>query len=138
MTDNSKELDKIVASLVARADRAMDEEAENYDAILGESIEALQKAVAEKNTEEAIVIAYSIKGAAGTMGWPLASQAAGFLRHVLEEEEKVSKLQDTISVHLHTLDLIYKNKMKGDEPEGVELIKNLYNLLLAYHINPGM
>ena len=131
-----KDFDKLVAKLIAKAEAALNKEAENYDAVLEESIETLKQAMEDSNYKNAIRIAYSIKGAAGSLGWPLVSTAAGYLRHVLEEKEKVAKIEETIAVHNHTLELLYKNKMKGDHPEGIKLIKNLHNLLIKYNITP--
>lgn len=132
-----KDFDKIVTRLIAKADAALKKEAVNYDAILGESLATLKKALASNNMKDAIRISYSIKGAAGTLGWPLVSTAAGYLRHVLEENEKVEKLNETIAVHVSTLEILYKNKMKGEHEEGIKLIKNLYNLLIKYNISPA-
>lgn len=131
-----KDFDALVARLVAKADASLNKEAENYDAVLGESLDALKLALADKNFSSAVKIAYSIKGAAGTLGWPLVSTSAGYLRHVLDEQDKIEKLDETIAVHVHTLDLLYKNQMKGDHPEGIKLIKNLYALLVKYNITP--
>ena len=139
MADNkrNKDFDAIVSRLIAKADTAMETVAEGYDDVLEESIAALKQALGDNNTKDAIKIAYGIKGAAGSLGWPLVSTAAGYLRHVLEERDKVEKIEETIAVHVHTLELLFKNQMKGDHPEGIQLIKNLFSLLEKYNITPS-
>lgn len=133
---NDIEFENLVLRLIAKAESALNKEAENYDAILEESLSTLKVALDDKNIKDSIRIAYSIKGSAGSLGWPLVSTAAGYLRHVLAEEEKVSKFDETVAVHMSTLELLYKNKMKGENPEGIKLIKNLFNLLVSYDITP--
>lgn len=129
--------DEVVTKLIAKAEAALSKEADNYEAVLAECLNALRQALDEKNNSDAIRIVYSIKGVAGTLGWPLVSTAAGYFRHVLEEQGKIKKIDETISVHMHTLELLFKNQMKGEHPEGIKLIKNLHNLLLKHNINPS-
>lgn len=131
-----EKFEEMVSLLIAKADRALEKEADGYDEILEESLKTLRVALDAGNTKDSIRISYSIKGVAGSLGWPLVSTAAGYLRHVLAEEEKVTKFDETIAVHILTLDLLYKNKMKGEHPEGIKLIKHLYNLLVNYNITP--
>lgn len=135
-SNKSKDFEALVSELIARADAALVKEAENYDVVLAESIAALKQALSDDNYKDASRIAYSIKGAAGSLGWPLASTAAGYLRHVLDETHKVDKIDESIAVHVNTLELLYKNQMKDDHPEGIKLIKNLYNLLVKFDITP--
>jgi len=128
--------------LVRRAESAIEKEAENYDEVLEVNLRELRACADTGNYKEASKLAYSIKGAAGSMGWPLISTAAGFLRHVfdehaLEAEDRQGQLKKIVGVHLDTLDLIFKNQMKGDDKVGVGLVKELYALLEKYDIQPS-
>ena len=129
--------DDIVERLIKQADKRMALEAKSYDPLLGESLDKLRQAIKEEEFDDAVRIAYAIKGAAGTMGWPLASKAAGFMRHALEDKHKMDKANDAIKVHMDTLDLIYRNGLKKEDQTGIQLIKDLHTMLLKYDIRPG-
>jgi HPt (histidine-containing phosphotransfer) domain-containing protein len=129
--------EKIIRRLVNQAEQRMETEAKDYDPLLGDSLNKLRQAIREEAYEDAISIAYGIKGAAGTMGWPLASKAAGFMRHALEDKHKIDKAHEAIKVHMDTLDLIYRKRLKKEDQTGVQLIKDLHAMLLKYNIQPG-
>ena len=137
MANEDLEMASYIRHLVRRAEKALEKEAENYDEVLEVNLRDLRVSVDAGNYEEGAKLAYSLKGAAGSMGWPLISTAAGFLRHVLEEEDKIDQLSNVVGVHLDTMDLIFKDEMKGENQIGVGLIKELFALLEKYEINPG-
>jgi|GEM_PF-2504262 len=137
MVSEDVEMAAYIRHLVRRAEKALAKEAENYDEVLEVNLRELRASVKAANYKDGAKLAYSIKGAAGSMGWPLISTAAGFLRHVLEKEDQVDQLKNVANVHLDTLDLIFKEQMKGEHQVGVGLIKELYALLEKYEINPS-
>ena len=67
----------------------------------------------------------------------LASKAAGFMRHALEDKHKMDKANEAIKVHMDTLDLIFRNGLKKEDQTGIQLIKDLHAMLLKYDIRPG-
>ncbi len=123
--------------LVGRAEEALEELQGGYEEQLGEDLMRLRKFAEEEHYQAAAALAYRIKGAAGTLGWPLISVAANFLGHVIRSLDQTSKGQDALRVHLDTIDLIYAERLKGEHPKGRVLVRELAAVLVKYDIEPG-
>ena len=105
--------------MMDRAERAVQNFAENYDAELTEDLVRLKKHLECDEWADAQHYAYKIKSAAGTMGGPLISTASNFLVHALANREQIPQFEDIVHIQFETLDLIHKEGMKGEDPCGV-------------------
>lgn len=113
---------------IARAGKVVEKMSEGYDERLGGLLGDLETALNRDDRAEAIVVAHTIKGESGMFGWPLVSAAAGWLRQVLEAESGPC-VSRTVAVHMDTLQLIVSEGMKGEDPVGQKLIRELYQIV---------
>lgn len=120
--------------MLERAERAIQNLAENYEAELTEDLAQLKKHLECAEWTDAQHYAYKIKSAAGTMGWPLISTASNFLVHALTGRDQIPQFEDIILIQFETLDLIHKEGMKGEDPCGVLLVKELFAVLENYGV----
>lgn len=124
--------------LISKAEKAVEKHSVEFESGLEDRILSLRAATQSENYSEASQIAYRLKGAAGSFGWPMISIAAGFMRHVLEEQDKINNPEKVIIVHLETIELIFSKKLKGRTKEGIDLIQQLNTILDKFEIKPGV
>lgn len=114
---------------VASADVAIAETKENFDEVLAGDLLELRKIAQSGTRAETIGLAYRIKGRAGTVGWPLISSAANALAKLLERSGALSLKSASVNVHLDTLELLYRENMKGEDARGQPLVRELYKIV---------
>ncbi len=121
---------------IANAHTAIDECSENYRTRLEHHLGELRQALQNRDKASLTRVANDLKGEAGTMGWPLVSQAAGWMRQLLDAEpETVDILSNSLFVQ--SLERMVADDMTGESAEGVELVKQLYALAIRRGIKPA-
>lgn len=113
---------------VRRAEMVVEKMGVDYDERLQGHLRNLQKAFDENDRDQAILIAHTMKGESGMFGWPLVSEISGWLRQILETQDKLHRTE-VIELHLHTLRIILSEKLRGEAPAGQKLIRNLYAVI---------
>ena len=114
-----------VETLTALADAEVDKIKENYPARLKQSFEVLESMINSDEFDKATTIAYSIKGVAGTLGWPLVSEASGYLYRFLDLAGVHTDLKALTDIYINTLSVLVREGLDGMNPRGVELVKAL-------------
>ena len=112
-------------TLAARADKEVEKIKESYPERLRQSFAVLENMIHADEFDKAMTIAYSIKGVAGTLGWPLVSDAAGYLYRFLDIAGARGDLKGLTDIYMNTLSILVRENMQGMDPRGVELLKNL-------------
>lgn len=112
-------------TLTARADKEVDRIKETYPERLKQSFEVLEKMIDADEFDKATTIAYSIKGVAGTLGWPLVSEASGYLYRFLDLAGVHTDLKALTDIYINTLSVLVREGLSGMNPRGVELVKAL-------------
>lgn len=135
------EIDDIRAQadrLLNQAGTALERHSKEFENDLESRIKDLRRAIKNKDYLRAKKISYGLKAASGSFDWPMISVSAGFLRYVLDEQDKITKPDEVIEVHMNTIELLYASKLKGRTPEGIALIQELNAVLDKYDIKPGV
>ena len=120
---------------IADADTVIAEFKQTYDARLGSHLNGLRNALENRDVADMVAIANDLKGEAGTMGWPLVSQAAGWLRQVLDARPDAMDIP-AVTLFVHSLERMVADGMVGEPPDGVVLIKELYALAVSRGVTP--
>ncbi len=108
---------------------------ENYATRLKSHLAQMQEALETEDFATLAILANNLKGEAGTMGWPLVSQAAGWMRQLLEAEKDEPDLP-AITLFVQALAHMFAEKMVGEAEQGVVLIKQLYALAASRGVTP--
>lgn len=118
------------------AEKALDEIKIDYPARLGAILAAMQAAADARDFKKLETLAHDLKGEAGTMGWPLVSQASGWLRQLLEKQ--ISK-PDTriVDVFIWSIHRLSEPGMSGETEHGIRLIKELHALCVSREVQPS-
>ena len=121
---------------IRAAETAIEEIKEEYPARLHGHIEAMEAAADAGDLDRLATLAHDVKGEAGTMGWPLVSQSAGWLRQVIEQPD-TSPDPEVVSVFLQSIRRLSEPDLEGESKEGVRLIKELYALCINKNVDIG-
>lgn len=125
-------MDQILAladDLVERAEKALEKAKEDYSSKLEEDLDELLAAVASDDREKVIHLSYRIKGRAGTVGWPLVSAAANAMAKLMERCPDMALGDESVTVHIDTLNLLFRDGMEGEDPRGQPLVRALYKIV---------
>lgn len=115
--------------MILRANQIVEDASVQYEAALGGDLAILRADITEGNRSSAIHQAYRIKGRAGTLGWPLISAGVNALAKLLERCPDLALGEESVTVHLETLSLMFQQKMKGEDPRGQPMVRDLYKIL---------
>ena len=115
---------------IARAEKVIDSEAENYDQALAASLGALDRAYRDGDLAGAARCAQNIAGEAPQFGWRTAAEIAVTLRNILESPEMESK-EEASRLALSSLQLIVMRKWKSSEESGDALNQSLQTMAAA-------
>jgi len=130
-----------------RAEAALKALAVNYPAVLAANAKSAQAAWAEWRpalADESLklrlsIIVHDIRGQAGTLGYPLATEVARSLGIVLHNEaDKMATLVPVIDAHIGALNAIASRGITDDGgPIGAELIAGLRRTLEKFGLDPN-
>lgn len=115
--------------MLERADAAVESMADDYEVRLIADLAELDNAISSGDREQTLTLAHTIAGQAGTFDWPLISQAAGWLRRLLEEKDTIELSGPEVSVFSESLKLMHREEMKGERPDGLTLIRQLHLIM---------
>ena len=125
-------MDQILAladELVGRAEKALQEAKKDYSTKLEEDLKELEAAVAADDRDKVVNLSYQIKGRAGTVGWPLVSAAANAMAKLMERCPDMALGDESVTVHIDTLNLLFRDGMEGEDPRGQPLVRALYKIV---------
>ena len=121
---------------IAEAEAVIEQYKESYGARLERHLADLRSALHSHDVTTLTRVANLLKGEAGTMGWPLVSQAAGWLRQVLDAERDAMDIA-AVTLFVQSLERMVADQMVGEPPEGIVLVKELHALALSRGITPA-
>lgn len=127
--DRDEEIMGRLGEMLARADQIVEEAGAEYAAALGDDLGVLRADVVAGNRDAVMRQAYRIKARAGTLGWPLVSTGANALAKLLERCPDLALEEESVAVHMETLDLLFQENMKGEDPRGKPLVRALYKIV---------
>lgn len=125
-------MDQILAladELVERAEKVLVEAKKDYSTRLEEDLSELEAAVTADDRDRVVHLSYQIKGRAGTVGWPLVSAAANAMAKLMERCPNMALGDESVTVHIDTLNLLFREGMEGEDPRGQPLVRALYKIV---------
>ena len=117
--------------MLAKAEAAVEKLSEGYVPILLEEIDNIRTELQAGNDEEALILAHTVQGQAGTFGWPMVTEAAVHLYKVIEVQANSPISAYTIKSILDTMQLMLKNGLKGHTPQGKKLVADIVSMVNA-------
>jgi len=123
-------------ALVKAANAKMQAYEAEFAAQLTQSLADLRQAMKEERRADAAVMAYELSSRAGSVGWPLVSVVARWLRQILEDG-KENCLDAVPTLALGALELLSKNQYRGEHPEGQILLRETHALLVKKGYHPA-
>lgn len=121
---------------ILEAEKALEEIKAEYPRRLRDTIDAMQAAADAADFGTLATVAYDLKGEAGTVGWPLVSHAAGWLRQALETEDADPDPQ-VVAVFLQSIRRLAEPDLAGETADGIKLIKELHALCVSKDVDPA-
>lgn len=128
MSDQAEKL-KRIERLLERAGKIVAAAEVEFDQRLGREIDELRSVMSAGDHKAALTMAYRLKGRSGSLGWPLVASAANALAKLLERNPDMGTSDREADVFLEALDLICSQGMKGEDPRGQLLVRELYQLV---------
>jgi len=121
---------------IGKAEKVLEAIKTDYPPHMLRTIAEMDNAFETRNYDQLTFLSHELKGEAGTFGWPLISQAAGWLRQLLEN--RGAELDDEIyKIFLDSLHQLSAPDLAGENEAGVCLIKQLYALCESQEIRPS-
>lgn len=117
--------------MLAKAEAAVDKLAAGYVPILLEELDQLTNELKAGNAEEALVLAHTIQGQAGTFGWPLVTHAAVHLYKLIETGANNPIVANTIDTIIETIRMMLNKGLKGETLEGKKLLADIESMINA-------
>jgi len=113
---------------IRNAHIAVEAIADDYPARLHAHLNEVERSIENRDSQRIKVLSNLIRGEGTTMGWPLVSEAAGGLWHLLEEEgDKVDG--ELLSIFAQSLRKLAQEDLKGRTKQGITLIQELGALI---------
>ncbi|VAX08907.1 hypothetical protein MNBD_ALPHA03-2162 [hydrothermal vent metagenome] len=111
--------------MLQKAQKIIDSEATGYVDQLRNHIQSLKKSIGSGDITQAIQTCHHMQGQAGTFGWPLATEIAGWFKRILIHQQKASIDDKTNEVFLNSLENMVENNLKSHSKDALKLIQNL-------------
>ena len=121
---------------ILEAEKALEEFKSEYPERLRKTLDSMNQAANNARYERLAALAHDLKGEAGTVGWPLVSQASGWLRQTIEAADGDPDPR-IVDVFMQSIRRLAEPDLVGETEEGVTLIKELYALCVSKHIKPS-
>lgn len=115
--------------MLANAEAAVEKLSAGYVPILLEELDKLSAELEAGNDEEALVLAHTIQGQAGTFGWPMVTQAAVHLYQIIEAQANNPISAYTIKSIIDTIRMMLDKGLKGETPEGKKLVADIVSMI---------
>ncbi|MEX0299351.1 MAG: Hpt domain-containing protein [Kordiimonas sp.] len=117
--------------MLAKAEAAVEKLSAGYVPILLGELDKLSAELEAGNDEEALILAHTIQGQAGTFGWPMVTEAAHHLHQVIEAQANSPISSYTIKSIIDTIHMMLKNGLKGHTPQGKKLVADIVSMVNA-------
>ncbi|MBL4800348.1 MAG: hypothetical protein JKY45_00550 [Emcibacter sp.] len=115
--------------LILKAQKVIDKESAGYVEILQQHLQGLQESLKIENTPQAIHTCYLIQSQAGTFGWPLASELAGWFKRILQAQKKNGLNPNISALFCQSFTAILQNELKAESDEAVKILKHIESVL---------
>ena len=115
--------------MLAKAEAAVEKLSAGYVPILKEELERLSAELEAGNDEEALILAHTIQGQAGTFGWPMVTQAAIHLHQMIEAQANNPISAYTIKSIIETIHMMLDKGLKGETAEGKKLVADIVSMI---------
>ena len=117
--------------LILKAQQIIDDASANYGTILQQHVEQLHATLADNNIEDAIGLCYLIQSQAGTFGWPLATEVAGWFKKLLLRQKDNGLNPAVNRLFQDSLKQIVSEKMTGESNAALKLLQHIETTLRA-------
>lgn len=115
--------------MLAKADAAVEKLSSGYVTVLLDELSKLRADLEAGNDEDAIILIHTIQGQAGSFGWPHITEAAIHLRKIIEVGANSPISAYTIKSIIDTMQLMLKNGLKGQTPQGKKLVSDIVSMV---------
>lgn len=117
--------------MLAKAEAAVEKLSAGYVPILLGELDKLSTELEAGNDEEALILAHTIQGQAGTFGWPMVTEAAVHLYKVIEVQANSPISAYTIKSIIETIHMMLKKGLKGHTSQGKKLVADIVSMVNA-------
>lgn len=111
--------------MLRKAQILIDEKAIDYVDQLRHHIHSLKKSLGSNNLEAAIQTCHHMQGQAGTFGWPLATEIAGWFKRTLNLQQKSHMDKRTNEIFLASLEKMVKNNLRSHCIDALKLLQSI-------------
>ncbi len=120
--------------MLRQARKLIERESAGYIEILKQHIHALATALENKDLPLAIRICHQVQSQAGTFGWPLATEIAGWFKRLLGDQNTGAPDVETNALFLQSLNKIIRDDLKAESAAAVRLLQHIEGELKKQNI----
>ncbi len=120
--------------MLRKARKLIERESAGYIEILKQHIHALAAALENKDLPLAIRICHRVQSQAGTFGWPLATEIAGWFKRLLGDQNTDAPNVITNALFLQSLNKIIRDELKTESVAAVRLLQHIESELKKQNI----
>lgn len=115
--------------MLLKAQEVIDKASVGYVEILKQHVQDLQDTLDGENITEAIHICYRVQTQAGTFGWPLAGELAGWFKRILHSQQKTGLNLKVCALFCQSFTSILQNELKTESDAAVKLLMHIETVL---------
>ncbi len=122
----SDEQQKIKDEMIAKANRAVNEVAQEFIGGLNQRVTDLEKAIVANDRNTVLELAYNLETEAATFGWPRVTRICKWLRRIFSGDFDQKPDAEDVLETLNGLKLMVADTDNPDEVRDEELFGKLY------------
>lgn len=111
--------------MLKRAQKIIDNESLQYVKVLAQHIHDLRPTLIAGEIAQAIKICYLIQTQAGTFGWPLATEIAGWFKRLLKTQQQNGLKKDVNDIFLESFHILLDKELKTDSDSALKLLLHM-------------
>ena len=125
--DENQKKDK--ATMLARANQAVDKVAAEFTENLSDRVQDLEKALHQNDHKKVVAMAYNLETEASTFGWPRVTRLCKWLRKVFSGDyHHKPKAEDVLSV-FSALKLMVSDAKTPNDKRDEDLFRELFPIM---------
>ena len=111
--------------MLKRAQKIIDDESLLYVNILTQHIQDLPAALHSSDIDHAIRICHLIQTQAGTFGWPLATEIAGWFKRLLKSQQQNGLKEDVNELFMESFRILLDKELKTESDNALKLLLHM-------------
>ena len=111
--------------MLKKAQKIIDDESVVYVKILTQHIDDLRPALMSGEISQAIKICHLIQTQAGTFGWPLATEMAGWFKRLLKSQQQNGLKEDVNDLFMDSFHTLLDKQLKTESDSALKLLLHM-------------